>query len=141
VPAVPEDGSLVPTTEDILSRVGSQTKAVLINSPSNPSGLMIPPDVIREVVEFCEKEGLYLITDDIYHRLTFDGKKWTNPYEFAQDLGDTSRLIVINGVSKAFAMTGFRIGWAVANPKLIDVMGNIQSHETSGPKNSSRWEP
>jgi aspartate aminotransferase len=133
VPAVPEDGTLVPTAEDILSRVGSHTKAILINSPSNPSGLMIPPDVIREVVEFCEKEGIYLITDDIYHRLVFGGKKWTNPYEFAKDLGDTSKLIVVNGVSKAYAMTGFRIGWAVANPKLIEVMGNIQSHETSGP--------
>jgi len=133
VPATPEDGTLVPTAEDIISRVGSQTKAILINSPSNPSGLMIPPDVIRDVVEFCEKEGIYLITDDIYHRLLFDGKKWTNPYEFSKDLGDTSKLIVINGVSKAYAMTGFRIGWAVANPKLIEVMGNIQSHETSGP--------
>jgi aspartate aminotransferase len=133
VPAVPEDGTLVPTAEDIISRVGSQTKAVILNSPSNPSGLMIPAEVIREVVEFCEKEGLYLITDDIYHRLVFDGKRWTNPYEFAKDLGDTSKLIVVNGVSKAYAMTGFRIGWAVANPKLIEVMGNIQSHETSGP--------
>ena len=133
VPAIPEDGTLVPTAEDIISRVGSQTKAIMINSPSNPSGLMIPPEVIKEVVEFCEKEGIYLITDDIYHRLVFDGKKWANPCEFAKDLGDTSKLIVINGVSKAYAMTGFRIGWAVANPKLIEVMSNIQSHETSGP--------
>jgi aspartate aminotransferase len=133
VPALPEDGTLVPTAEDIISRVGSHTKAILLNSPSNPSGLMIPRDVIKEMVEFCEKEGIYLITDDIYHRLVFDGKKWTNPYEFAKDLGDTSKLIVINGVSKAYAMTGFRIGWAVANPRLIEVMGNIQSHETSGP--------
>lgn len=133
VAVTPEDGTLVPTTEDILSHVGSQTKAILLNSPSNPSGLLIPRDVVRDVVEFCEKEGLYLICDDIYHRLLFDGKRWTNPYEFAKDLGDTSKLIVVNGVSKAYAMTGFRIGWAVANPRLIEVMGNIQSHETSGP--------
>jgi aspartate aminotransferase len=133
VPAAPEDGTLVPSAEDIISRCGSQTKAMIINSPSNPSGLMIPPEVVKEVVEFCEKEGIYLITDDIYHKLLVDGKKWTNPYEFAQDLGETSKLIVVNGVSKAYAMTGFRIGWAVANPKLIEVMSNIQSHETSGP--------
>jgi aspartate aminotransferase len=133
VPAVPEDGTLVPSAQDILSRVGSHTKAILLNSPSNPSGLLIPREVVKEVVEFCEKEGIYLISDDIYHRLLFDGKKWNNPYEFARDLGDTSKLIIVNGVSKAYAMTGFRIGWAVANPKLIEVMGNIQSHETSGP--------
>jgi aspartate aminotransferase len=133
VPVVPEDGTLVPSTQDILNGVGSHTKAVILNSPSNPSGLMIPRDVVRDVVEFCEKEGLYLIMDDIYHRLVFDGKKGTNAYEFADDLGDTSKLIIINGVSKAYAMTGFRIGWAVANPRLIEVMTNIQSHETSGP--------
>ncbi len=133
VPATPEDGTLVPSARDILDRVGSHTKAILLNSPSNPSGLLIPREVVKEVVEFCEREGIYLISDDIYHRLLFDGKKWTNPYEFASDLGDTSKLIVVNGVSKAYAMTGFRIGWAVANPRLIEVMGNIQSHETSGP--------
>jgi len=133
VPVVPEDGTLVPSTQDILNGSGSHTKAVILNSPSNPSGLMIPPEVIKDVVEFCEKEGLYLIMDDIYHRLTFDGKRWTNPYTYAIDLGKTSRLIVINGVSKAYAMTGLRLGWAVANPRLIEVMTNIQSHETSGP--------
>jgi len=133
VPAPPEDGSLIPTAEDIISRVGTNTKAILLNSPNNPSGLMYSQDVIKEIVEFAEKEGIYLITDDIYHKLLFDGKLWTNPYEYSKDLGDTSKLIVINGVSKAYAMTGFRIGWAVANPKLIEVMANIQSHETSGP--------
>lgn len=133
VPAVPEDGSLIPSVEDVISRVGNNTKAILLNSPNNPSGLMYSRDFIREIVEFAEKEGIYLITDDIYHKLLFDGKRWTNPYEHAKDLGDTSKLIVINGVSKAYAMTGFRIGWAVANPKLIEVMSNIQSHETSGP--------
>ena len=133
VPAPPEDGSLIPTAEDVISRCGSNTKAILLNSPNNPSGLMYSQDVIKEIVEFAEKEGIYLITDDIYHKLLFDGKLWTNPYEFSKDLGDTSKLIVINGVSKAYAMTGFRIGWAVANPKLIEVMANIQSHETSGP--------
>lgn len=133
IPAVPEDGSLIPSVEDVVSRVGSNTKAILLNSPNNPSGLMYSRDFIKEIVEFAEKEGIYLITDDIYHKLLFDGKKWTNPYEFAGDLGDTSKLIVINGVSKAYAMTGYRIGWAVGNPKLIEVMSNIQSHETSGP--------
>jgi aspartate aminotransferase len=88
---------------------------------------------IAEIVEFCEKRGLYLIMDDIYHRLLFDGKKPINCYKYAKDLSENSKLIVINGVSKAYAMTGFRIGWAVANKKLIEVMTNIQSHQTSGP--------
>jgi aspartate aminotransferase len=71
--------------------------------------------------------------DDIYHRLIFDGRKPINCYDYAKDLSENSRLVVINGVSKQYAMTGFRIGWAVANKKLIEVMANIQGHQTSGP--------
>ena len=133
VPAPPEDGTFQPRLQDITERVGQYTKAVIINSPNNPSGVMYTRDFIKDVVEFCEKEGLYLIMDDIYHRLVFDNTKRINCYEFAQDLSDASKLIVINGVSKQYAMTGFRIGWAVANPTLIDTMTNIQSHQTSGP--------
>ncbi|MCP4251296.1 MAG: aminotransferase class I/II-fold pyridoxal phosphate-dependent enzyme, partial [bacterium] len=133
VPAPAEDGTFYPRLSDITQRVGSYTRAVIINSPNNPSGVMYEADFIRDVVEFCEKEDLYLIMDDIYHRLIFDGKKPVNCYEYAQSLGDKSKLIVVNGVSKQYAMTGFRIGWAVANPELIKVMGNIQGHQTSGP--------
>ncbi len=133
VPAPPEDGTFYPRLADITQRVGSYTKAVIINSPNNPSGAMYSAEFIRDVVEFCEKEGLYLIMDDIYHRLIFDGRRPINAYEYAKDLSDQSKLVIINGVSKQYAMTGFRIGWAVANPELIEVMTNIQSHETSGP--------
>jgi aspartate aminotransferase len=71
--------------------------------------------------------------DDIYHRLIFDGRKPINCYNYAKDFSEKSKLVVINGVSKMYAMTGFRIGWAVANKKLIEVMTNIQAHQTSGP--------
>jgi aspartate aminotransferase len=71
--------------------------------------------------------------DDIYHRLIFDGRKPLNPYDYAKDRSENSKLILVNGVSKQYAMTGFRIGWAVANRQLIEAMTNIQSHETSGP--------
>jgi aspartate aminotransferase len=133
VAALPEDGSFYPRLSDITERVSSYTKAVIINSPNNPSGVMYSADFIKEVVEFCEHEDLYLIMDDIYHRLVFDGKKPVNCYEFAGDLGSKSKLVVVNGVSKQYAMTGFRIGWAVGNPELIRTMANIQSHQTSGP--------
>lgn len=133
VPAVPEDGTLIPALEDIEQRIGSYTKAIIINSPNNPSGLVYPDEFIQGVVELCESRGIYLIMDDIYHRLVFGGKKPANFYDYAKDQGDQSKLILINGVSKAYAMTGYRIGWAVANPKLTEVMVNIQSHQTSGP--------
>jgi aspartate aminotransferase len=133
VPVKPEDGTFYPRIQDIEQRVGSYTKAVIINSPNNPSGVMYSQEFIADIVEFCEKRDLYLIMDDIYHRLVFDGRKPINSYEFAKDHSENSKLILINGVSKVYAMSGFRIGWAVANKKLIKVMTNIQSHQTSGP--------
>ena len=133
VPVKPEDGTFYPRLQDLEERLSSYTKAVIVNSPANPSGAMFSEQFIADVVEFCEKRGLYLIMDDIYHRLIFEGRKPINCYKYAKDLSENSRLIVINGVSKQYAMTGFRIGWAVANKKLIEVMTNIQGHQTSGP--------
>jgi len=133
VPVLSEDGTFYPRLADIERKVGPYTKAVIINSPNNPSGAMYSEEFIAEIVEFCEKRDLYLIMDDIYHRLIFDGRRPINCWKFAKDKSENSKLIIINGVSKQYAMTGFRIGWAVANKKLISVMTNIQSHQTSGP--------
>lgn len=94
---------------------------------------MYSEEFIADIVEYCEKKDLYLIMDDIYHRLIFDNRKPINCYKYAKNLSESSKLIVINGISKQYAMTGYRIGWAVANEKLIEVMTNIQGHETSGP--------
>ncbi len=133
VPVYSEDGTFYPRIQDIEQNYTSYTKAVMINSPNNPSGAMYSEEFISDVVQFCEKKGLYLIMDDIYHRLIFDGKRPINCYKYAKDLSDNSKLIVINGVSKQYAMTGYRIGWAIASKKLIEVMTNIQAHQTSGP--------
>jgi aspartate aminotransferase len=133
VPVLAEDGSFYPRLQDIEQKVGPYTRAVIINSPNNPTGAMYPESFIAEIVQFCEDRDLYLIMDDIYHRLIFDGRKPINCYKYARDLSENSKLVVVNGVSKQYAMTGFRLGWAVANKQLIRVMTNIQSHQTSGP--------
>ncbi len=139
VPVLPEDGTFYPRLQDIEEKVGSYTKAVIINSPNNPSGAMYSEEFIADIVDFCERRDLYLIMDDIYHRLIFDGRRPINCYNYAKDKSENSRLIVVNGVSKQYAMTGFRIGWAVANKKLIEVMTNIQGHQTSGPSALLQW--
>lgn len=133
VPALPEDGTFYPRFKDIEDRVGSYTKCVIINSPNNPTGAMYTEEFIADVVDFCEKKDIWLIMDDIYHRLIFDGRKPINCYNFAKKKDENSKLIVINGVSKQYAMTGYRIGWAVGNKKVIEAMSNIQGHQTSGP--------
>ncbi|MCZ6701960.1 MAG: pyridoxal phosphate-dependent aminotransferase [Ignavibacteria bacterium] len=133
VPAFPNNKSFYPQLKDIEDKVSSYTKAVIINSPNNPSGAIYSEEFISDVVQFCEKKDLYLIMDDIYHRLIFDGRKRLNAYDYAKKPDDYSKLIIVNGVSKQYAMTGFRIGWAVADNYLIEAMTSMQAHQTSGP--------
>ncbi len=133
VPVLPEDGTFYPRLKDIEQRVGTYTKAIIINSPNNPSGAMYSEDFIADIVDFCEKKGIYLIMDDIYHRLVFDGRKPISAYDYTKKSVEESKLIIINGVSKQYAMTGYRIGWAVGNKQVISAMANIQGHQTSGP--------
>ena len=134
-----EDGTFCPSVREIADAVGSYTKAIILNSPNNPSGAMYSREFVAEVVEFCEKKSLYLIMDDIYNRLVFNGKSAPICYDAMRVPLEQSKLVVINGVSKTYAMTGFRIGWAIANRELTEVMGNIQSQQTSGPAAPSQW--
>lgn len=128
-----EDGRFQPRIKDITDAVTSYTKAIILNSPNNPSGAVYSEDFVGEVVELCEKKGFYLIMDDIYHKLIFDGKKAVSAYKFAKAESESSRVIVINGISKLYGMTGFRIGWTVANKRLTEVMVNVQSQTASCP--------
>lgn len=139
VPVLPSDGSFKPSVEDIIEVVGPYTRAIILNSPNNPTGAMYSDEFVAEMVRFCEKKKLWLIMDDIYNRLVFDGKKPPNPYDHARDQSESSQLILIQGVSKMYAMTGFRIGWAIGNKALMEAMTNIQSHQSSGPATPSQW--
>ncbi len=140
VPVTARDGSFQPTVEEIEEAVGQYTKAVILNSPNNPAGVVYTDEFVAGVVELCERRDLYLIMDDTYNRLIFDGRAPSNCYRFSKGHNlESSKLVVINCVSKMYAMTGFRIGWAVGNRELIRAMANIQSQETSGPAAPSQW--
>ena len=127
----PEDGGFVPRIEEIERACGSATKAIICNSPNNPSGVMYPESFVEALVQFCERRGIYLIMDDIYHKLVFDGRRPISAYRFSRRDLEDSTLIVVNGVSKLYGMTGFRIGWAIASRKLVEVMINVQAQTTS----------
>jgi aspartate aminotransferase len=127
----PEDGSFIPRMQDIERAVSSYTKALIVNSPNNPSGAVYPPELVAEIVDFCERRKIYLIMDDIYHKLVFDGKRAVPAYQFTDKDVEDSMIITVNGVAKLYGMTGFRIGWAVANRRLVEVMSNIQAQTTS----------
>ncbi len=129
----PEDGTFQPRMEEIEESVSSYTRAIIINSPNNPSGGMYSEEFMADIVEFCEQKDIYLILDDIYHRLVFDGQHPPSPYQFTDKDVENTRLIVVNGVSKLYGMTGFRIGWTITNRRLVEVMTNVQSQITSCP--------
>src|SRR5208283_446718 len=100
VPVTAEDGGFFPTVKEIANVVSSYTKAIILNSPNNPCGAMYPKDFVQEMVEFCESKSIYLIMDDIYNRLVFDGKSAPIGYDFMKAPLEQSKLVVINGVSK-----------------------------------------
>ena len=127
----PEDGTYYPRFEDIERSVTSSTKAIIVNSPNNPSGVIFPDSFIAKIVDFCERKGIYLIMDDIYHKLVFDGNHPPAAYQFTNKDVENTKVIIVNGVAKLYGMTGFRIGWAIANRKLVQVMTNIQSQVTT----------
>jgi aspartate aminotransferase len=127
----PEDGTFHPRMEDIERAVSSYTKAIIVNSPNNPSGEVFSSEFIAQIVEYCERKKIFLIMDDIYHKLVFDGYTWEPAYKYTQADIENTMVIVVNGVAKLYGMTGFRIGWAIASRKLVEVMTNVQGQMTS----------
>jgi aspartate aminotransferase len=127
----PADGSFYPKLSEIEKAVTPSTRAIIVNSPNNPSGAIFSDEFVGQIVEFCERKNIYLLMDDIYHKLVFDGKKIAPVYNFTKKDIESTNVIVINGISKTYGMTGFRVGWVVANRKLVKVMTNIQGQITT----------
>ena len=134
VPVVvaPEDGTFTPHFEEIERAVTSSTRAIIVNSPNNPSGNIYPPELIEKIVAMCESRGIFMVCDDIYHKLTFDNHKAVPAYHFAKKDVENSHIIVVNGVAKLYGMTGFRVGWVIAPRELVRVMTNVTVQITSG---------
>lgn len=128
----PEDGSFTPRFEDIQKVVTGYTRAIIVNSPNNPSGAVYPAELIGQLVEMCERKGIYMICDDIYHKLVFDHKEAVPAWRFTTKDIEDSHVIVVNGVAKVYGMTGFRVGWVVAPRPLVRVMTNVTAQTTSG---------
>ena len=119
------------TGEEIASKICNKTKAILINSPNNPTGVVYPKDTLIEIYEVAKKYDLWIISDEIYEKLIYDENKHYSIATFNEDA--KNRTILINGVSKAYSMTGWRIGYAAANEHIIKTMSSLQGHTTSNP--------
>ena len=117
------------TIESLNSALTSKTKAILLNSPNNPTGTIYNKEELVEIAEFAKENDLIIISDEIYEKLIYDGNEHISIASLSQDAYE--RTIVINGVSKTYAMTGWRLGYAAASEQIVKHMTSIQSHMTS----------
>ncbi len=124
------------TVEQLAAARTPKTKALLFVSPSNPTGAVYSPEATAEIGAWAAAEGLFVLTDEIYEHLTYDGVPFTSIAKVTPELGD--RAIILNGVAKTYAMTGWRVGWMIAAPDLIKGATNLQSHSTSNVSNVSQ---
>ncbi len=116
--------------EAVEKAITKKTKILLINSPGNPSGAVYPRQILEEIAEVVKKHNMFVVTDDIYEKLIYDGEKF---FTIAQADGMKSRTLLVHGVSKTYAMTGWRIGFTAGPKEIINGMKNIQSQSTSNP--------
>jgi len=124
------------TVEQLEAARTDKTKALVFVSPSNPTGAVYPPEEVRAIGEWALKHGIWVITDEIYEHLTFGDNVFTSILAEVPGLADTC--VILNGVAKTYAMTGWRVGWMIGPADLIKAATNLQSHSTSNVANVSQ---
>jgi len=132
-----EDEGFKLTTEKLAAAVTSKTKAIILNNPSNPTGMVYGREELEAVAALCLKHEIYIIADEIYSSLVYDGREFISFASLDDKVKELT--ILISGVSKSYAMTGWRIGYAAANEKIATVMSNYLSHSTAAPSSIAQW--
>lgn len=132
-----EENSFKFNVNDLDNALTEKTKAIILNSPSNPTGSIYNEEELMEIADWAVKNNIFVISDEIYEKLVYDGHKHISIASFNDEIKKIT--IVINGMSKAYAMTGWRIGYAAAHEDIVKVMSNIQSHATSNPCSISQY--
>lgn len=125
------------TPEQLKAAITEKTKAVIINSPSNPTGMLYSEEELIALGDICEKYDLLIISDEIYEKLIYDQHVHVSIAQLSPQLKE--RTIIINGVSKSHSMTGWRIGYAAGNKDIIKAMTNLASHSTSNPTSIAQY--
>lgn len=121
------------TIEQLEAATTPRTKALLFVSPDNPSGAVYPQDEVRAIGQWAAERGIWVVTDEIYEHLTYGDHRFTSMPTLVPEIAD--RCIVVNGVAKTYAMTGWRVGWLIGPPDVAAAAINFQSHSTSNVAN------
>jgi len=122
---------------DVEEKITSKTRAFILNSPRNPTGSICSEEELRALAELAIRHDFFVISDEIYEQLVYDGKKHISIASFNEDI--KKRTILVNGLSKAFAMTGWRIGYTASEEYLAKLMGSYQSHAASNPNSIAQY--
>lgn len=123
--------------EELLNAITEKTKVILLNTPNNPTGSIYSREELQDIADIAVKKNLIVVSDEIYEKLIYDGKKHISIAELGEDIKE--RTILINGMSKAYAMTGWRLGYSAANEKITKAMSSIQSHAVSHPSSITQY--
>jgi aspartate aminotransferase len=132
-----EENQFKITPEQLLKSITSKTKAVIINSPSNPTGVLYTENELMELGKICLEKNILIVSDEIYEKLVYGDHKHVSIAQLSEKLKDQT--IVVNGVSKSHSMTGWRIGYAAGNKQIIEAMTNLASHSTSNPTTTAQY--
>ena len=125
------------TPEQFEAAITPKTKLLILNNPSNPTGMFYDKAELQALADICVKHDMYIMSDEIYYGLLYDNKEFTSVAALSEDVKE--RTIIVNGVSKSYAMTGWRIGYTASNKQLAKVMANYLSHSTSAPSTISQY--
>lgn len=132
-----EESGFKVTASQVEAAITDKTKCLMLNNPSNPTGMIYSKDELKSIAEVCVKHDLYILADEIYYKLIYDGIEFTSIASLGDEVKE--RCLLINGVSKSYAMTGWRIGYCAANKQLAKIMSNYLSHSTGAPSTISQW--
>jgi len=123
------DESFTPDIDLIKKKISKKTKAIIVNSPNNPTGAVYGDKTVKDLSQLAIENGLFIISDEIYDRLVYEGEF----VSFRKYMKYDNGLILINGFSKAYAMTGWRLGYIIASPEIIKQMAKLQGHTATSP--------
>ena len=132
-----ESTNFIPTNRDIASRVTRRTKAIIITSPSNPNGSVWSKEQLQFVADLAVSHPFYVVSDEIYEKLIYDGQKHFSIAQLGEEI--KAQTFIVNGMSKAYAMTGWRIGYVAGPRQEMKAMANFQSHATSNPNSIAQY--
>jgi aspartate aminotransferase len=130
------DAGYLVTVDQLEAARTERTKVLLFCSPSNPTGAVYAPEQVRAIGEWALEHGLWVVTDEIYEHLVYDDTRFVSMPVEVPDLADTC--VVLNGVAKTYAMTGWRVGWMIGPKDVVKAATNLQSHATSNVANVSQ---